>query len=86
MRDVDWFVGFVNVVWDGGVHVFVLDTMVAADARRRGVGRALVGIVVREVCVVGCEWLHVDFDLYFCSFYFAVCGFTSTDVGVIRLG
>ena len=29
-------VGFVNVAWDGGVHAFVLDTLVAADRRREG--------------------------------------------------
>lgn len=79
-------VGFVNVAWDGGVHGFVLDTMVAADARRRGVGRALVAIAVREARAAGCEWLHVDFDPHLRSFYFAACGFTPTDAGVIRLG
>jgi hypothetical protein len=31
-------VGFVNVVWDGGAHAFLLDTMVAPDQRGRGVG------------------------------------------------
>jgi len=85
-RDADRLVGFVNVAWDGGVHAFVLDTMVAADARRRGVGRALVAIAVREARAAGCEWLHVDFDPHLRSFYFAACGFTPTDAGVIRLG
>lgn len=85
-RDADRLVGFVNVAWDGGVHAFVLDTMVAADARRRGVGHTLVGIAVREARAAGCEWLHVDFDPHLRSFYFAACGFTPTDAGVIRLG
>lgn len=85
-RDADRLVGFVNVAWDGGVHAFVLDTMVAADARRRGIARALVAIAVREARAAGCEWLHVDFDPHLRSFYFAACGFTPTDAGVIRLG
>jgi hypothetical protein len=32
-RDGAELVGFVNVAWDGVVHAFVLDTMVAARAR-----------------------------------------------------
>jgi len=31
-RDGGELVGFVNVPWDGGVHAFVLDTVVAANA------------------------------------------------------
>lgn len=31
--------GFVNVAWDGGVHAFVLDTVVAADAGTEGSAR-----------------------------------------------
>ena len=85
-RDTDRLVGFVNVAWDGGVHAFVLDTMVAADVRCSGVGRALVAIAIREARAAGCEWLHVDFDPHLRSFYFAACGFTPTDAGVIRLG
>jgi hypothetical protein len=33
-------IGFVNVVWDGGVHAFILDTVVAQHLQRRGVGAA----------------------------------------------
>jgi hypothetical protein len=33
-------VGFVNVAWDGGVLAFILDTVVALDARREGIGKA----------------------------------------------
>lgn len=29
--DDDELIGFVNVAWDGGVHAFVLDTVVATD-------------------------------------------------------
>src|SRR5690242_2819289 len=39
-------VGFVNVAWDGCVHAFVLDTIVAATAGRRGIGTALVAAAV----------------------------------------
>src|SRR3954447_9160989 len=38
----DRLVGFVNVAWDGGVHAFVLDTVVAQRNRSSGVGVALV--------------------------------------------
>jgi predicted N-acetyltransferase YhbS len=84
-RDADRLVGFLNVAWDGGVHAFVLDTMVAADVRRRGVGRALVAMAVREARAAGCEWLHVDFEPQLRTFYVEACGFTPTDAGVIQL-
>src|SRR5690348_14535376 len=35
-------VGFVNVIWDGLVHAWIQDVMVATSARRHGVGRRLV--------------------------------------------
>ena len=41
-RDGDELVGFVNVLWDGLVHAWLQDTMVAASARGSGVGTALV--------------------------------------------
>jgi GNAT superfamily N-acetyltransferase len=84
-RDAERLVGFVNVAWDGGVHAFVLDTMVAADVRRRGVGRALVSRAVGEARAAGCEWLHVDFDPHLRTFYVEACGFAPTDAGLIRL-
>jgi ribosomal protein S18 acetylase RimI-like enzyme len=84
-RDADRLVGFVNVAWDGGVHAFILDTMVAGDARHRGVGSALVEMAVREARAAGCEWLHVDFEPDLRPFYLAACGFTPTDAGLLRL-
>jgi GNAT superfamily N-acetyltransferase len=78
-------VGFVNVAWDGAVHAFVLDTLVTAAARRRGVGTALVAVAVREARAAGCEWLHVDFDEELRGFYSDSCGFVSTPAGVIAL-
>src|SRR5438034_2448418 len=47
-RDDDVLVGFVNVLWDGLVHAWLQDTMVATDARRRGVGTELVKVAVSE--------------------------------------
>ena len=84
-RDGGELVGFVNVIWDGGVHAFVLDTMVAKRARGRGVGRRLVELCVDGARAAGCEWLHVDFDDELRPFYFDACGFTPVPAGLIRL-
>ncbi|MER6523850.1 GNAT family N-acetyltransferase [Streptomyces sp. NPDC001508] len=78
-------VGFVNVAWDGGVHAFVLDTMVRADLRRSGIGAALVAAAVRGARAAHCEWLHVDFDDDLRAFYFDACGFKPTKAGHIAL-
>jgi GNAT superfamily N-acetyltransferase len=78
-------VGFVNVSWDGGSHAFVLDTLVAGRARRRGIGRELVKVAEREARAAGCEWLHVDFEDHLRAFYFDACGFTPTTAGLIEL-
>ncbi|MFE7429720.1 GNAT family N-acetyltransferase [Streptomyces sp. NPDC057545] len=84
-REDGRFVGFVNVAWDGGVHAFVLDTMVAQDMRKTGVGTELVTIAVQGARAADCEWLHVDFDEYLRPFYFDACGFRPTDAGLIAL-
>lgn len=78
-------VGFVNVAWDGGVHAFLLDTVVAEPMRRKGLATLLVEEAVRQAKDSGCEWLHVDFDPHLRDFYFDACGFRSTDAGVIQL-
>jgi ribosomal protein S18 acetylase RimI-like enzyme len=78
-------VGFVNVAWDGGVHAFILDTIVSADCRREGIGKSLVSSAVVETRRAGCEWLHVDFDDHLRLFYFDACGFLPTNAGLIRL-
>jgi GNAT superfamily N-acetyltransferase len=78
-------VGFVNVPWDGGVHAFILDTMVAASARRQRIGVELVRIAADEARQTECEWLHVDFEPHLRDFYFAACGFEPTDAGLIAL-
>ena len=78
-------VGFVNVAWDGAFHAFLVDTVVAVEHRRRGIGRELVAIAAAEARRAGCEWLHVDFDPEHRRFYFEACGFEPTDAGLIAL-
>ena len=84
-RSGDTLVGFVNVAWDGGVHAFLLDTMVAASFRRRGLAAQLVAEAARGAREAGCEWLHVDFEPELRAFYFDACGFRPTDAGLIAL-
>lgn len=84
-RDDDELVGFVNVVWDGAVHAFILDTMVTSRVRWHGVGEQLVEVAVAEARDAGCEWLHVDFEDHLRGFYFDACGFTPTNAGLIAL-
>jgi GNAT superfamily N-acetyltransferase len=78
-------IGFVNVPWDGGVHAFVLDTLVSVRSRHSGVGKQLVAVAAREARAAKCEWLHVDFDDELREFYFDACGFVPTNAGLIRL-
>jgi GNAT superfamily N-acetyltransferase len=84
-RDPEGLVGFVNVPWDGGVHAFVLDTLVTERAQHHGVGTRLVAIAAEEAKAAGCEWLHVDFEDHLRPFYFGSCGFTPTNAGLIAL-
>jgi ribosomal protein S18 acetylase RimI-like enzyme len=84
-RESDELVGFVNVAWDGGVHAFLLDTVVAHRAGRRGVGTELVRTAVAHSRAAGCEWLHVDFEDHLRAFYFDACGFEPTNAGLIAL-
>jgi GNAT superfamily N-acetyltransferase len=83
-RDGAELVGFVNVAWDGSDHAFVLDTLVTAGHRRRGVGTAVVAAAAEGARAAGCTWLHVDFEPHLVSFYSA-CGFVPTDAGLIAL-
>jgi GNAT superfamily N-acetyltransferase len=84
-RDPELLVGFVNVVVDGLVHAWLQDTMVADDARGRGIGTKLVGVATDGARAAGYEWLHVDFEDDLEPFYFRACGFTPTNAGLIRL-
>ena len=78
-------VGWVNVPWDGDTHAFIIDTLVAADHRRGGVGRRLIETCVVEARAAGCEWLHVDFDEHLRTFYIEACGFDPAPAGVMAL-
>jgi GNAT superfamily N-acetyltransferase len=84
-RDDGALAGFVNVAWDGGVHAFLLDTLVAATARHRGIGSALVAVATERATAAGCEWLHVDFGPELAPFYLDVCGFRPAPAGLIPL-
>jgi GNAT superfamily N-acetyltransferase len=77
-------IGFVKLAWDGAQHAFLLEPTVRPDFRRRGIGRALVAQVVAVARARGLDWVHVDFEPRLREFY-AACGFTPTDAGLIRL-
>ena len=81
----DELVGFVNVIWDGLVHAWLQDEMVAKTARGSGIGRALVRAAADGARDAGCEVLHVDFEDQLQSFYYEACGFTPTNAGLLRL-
>lgn len=78
-------VGFVNVVWDGLVHAWIQDVMVAANAGHQGIGQQSVRAAADGARVAGSEWLHVDFEDDLQSFYFDACGFSPTNAGLLRL-
>jgi ribosomal protein S18 acetylase RimI-like enzyme len=84
-RDDGKLIGFVNVAWDGGVHAFILDTVVATEARRHGIGTRMVAIAAEHARAARCEWLHVDFEEHLRSFYLDSCGFRPTPAGLIAL-
>jgi ribosomal protein S18 acetylase RimI-like enzyme len=76
-------VGFVDVAWDGGVHGFVLDTTVARDCQRRGIGTELMRQAARTAFARGIEWLHVDFEERLQCFY-QCCGYQPTKAGLLH--
>lgn len=84
-RDGNDLVGFLNIPWDGFVHAWVQDTMVAITHRQFGIGKQLVSAAVEGARAAGCEWLHVDFDNGLERFYINACGFTPTKAGLIAL-
>jgi GNAT superfamily N-acetyltransferase len=83
-RQGDMLVGFVNVPWDGFVHAWIQDVVVAEAVRHHGIGTKLVAVAREHARAAGCEWLHVDFDPDLEAFYRA-CGFTPTAAGLIKL-
>ncbi len=79
-------IGFVHVVWDGGTHAFILDTMVDPDFQRLGIGRDLVRTVTDEAFGAGCDWVHVDYEPEYVAFYEHACGFRPTSAGLRSRG
>ncbi|MFE5298566.1 GNAT family N-acetyltransferase [Streptomyces sp. NPDC056632] len=77
-------VGYVNVVGDGGVHAFLLDTTVHPGERRAGLGVALVRAAAAAARERGAHWLHVDFEPHLTRFHEA-CGFRPTAAGLMDL-
>lgn len=84
-RESGRLIGFVNVPWDGFVHAWIQDTMVALSHRKSGIGRRLIEAAVENAKLSGCEWLHVDFDDELKPFYIDSCQFVPTNAGLIRL-
>jgi GNAT superfamily N-acetyltransferase len=78
-------VGFTNVVWDGLVHAWLQDVMVAQSARRLGIGVGVVHAARDAAREAGCEFLHVDFEAALADFYIDACGFTPTAAGLMPL-
>ena len=81
----DRLVGFVNVPWDGGIHAWLQDVIVASTDQHRGIGRAMVNLAVERARAAGCEWLHVDFEEQHRKFYVDACGFVESPAGLIQL-
>lgn len=77
--------GFLNVPWDGAVHAWLQDVIVAKRCRRSGIGLQMVATATTAARAAGCEWLHVDFAEEHRDFYFDACGFQPTNAGPIRL-
>lgn len=77
-------IGYVNVAWDGGQHAFILDTTIAKDFRRQGIGTKLVRYATAATKEYGIDWIHVDFEPHLQSFYEG-CGFRHTTAGLINL-
>ena len=84
-RDGAELAGFVNVLWDGLVHAWLQDTMVATRSRGQGVGTGLVAHARDGARAAGCEYLHVDFEDHLRPFYFGACGFAPTNGGLLPL-
>jgi GNAT superfamily N-acetyltransferase len=75
-------VGFVNVLWDGLVHAWLQDTMVARRARGQGIGTGLVARARDGATAAGCEYLHEE---HLRPFYLGACGFAPTSAGLLVL-
>lgn len=84
-RRGDSLVGFVNLISDGFVHGWIQDVMVTPVEQRSGIGVHIVHAARDAAKDAGCEWLHVDFDDEYKTFYYDACGFVPTSAGLIDL-
>jgi GNAT superfamily N-acetyltransferase len=80
----DRLIGFVNVAWNGGTHGFLLDTTVAPEFQRAGLGRRIVGVAAETAWARGARWLQVDCEERLTGFY-AGCRFRPTAARLINL-
>jgi predicted N-acetyltransferase YhbS len=55
---------------------------VAPDLQRLGIGRDLVRTVTDEAFRAGCDWVHVDYEPEYVTFYERACGFRPTAAGL----
>ncbi len=85
-RHGDRMVGFVNVLWDGLVHAYLEDVMVAGAARHNGIGVGMIAAARHGARTAGCEFLHVSFDEHLRGFYIDGCGFAPVVGGLMELG
>jgi GNAT superfamily N-acetyltransferase len=83
-RHGDQLVGFVRLLWDGDVHVFLLDATVHRDFQHQGIGTELVKRAIKLAKTSGAEWLHVDYEPHLDGFY-QTAGFRPTPAGLISL-
>ena len=84
-RDGDALIGFANVIWDGSLHAWIQDLMVASAVTHEGVGTRLIQEAREQGSLAGCQWLHVDFDESLAPFYLDTCGFESSSAGLLKL-
>ena len=78
-------VGFANLAWDGGVHAFLVDVLVAPARQREGIGTALVAEAVRLATEAGCAWLHADYAPRLAAFFTGRCGLAPATATQLRL-
>jgi ribosomal protein S18 acetylase RimI-like enzyme len=81
----DRLIGFVNVAWDGGAHMFLLDTTVDPAFQRRGIGSELVRRALEIGAEAGGAWMHVDSDEVLMRDFYGHCGFMPTPAGLANL-
>ena len=84
-RRGEYLIGFANVLWDGLVHAWIQDVMVARSARHQGIGVGVVRACREAAREAGCEFLHVHLDDDLREFYLGACGFEPANAGLIDL-